>query len=58
MGIWRLKGVRGNIDKRCLTCMQEGRRREPHPAMRRYKGLEGQTVGEKVYWYTSRDRKK
>jgi hypothetical protein len=29
MGIWRLKGMRGNIDKG----MQEGRRRESHPAM-------------------------
>jgi hypothetical protein len=27
--------------------MQEGRRREPHPAMLRYKGLEGQMVGKK-----------
>jgi hypothetical protein len=35
--------------------MQE-RRREPHPAMLRYKGLEGQMVGKKVYKYISRDR--
>jgi hypothetical protein len=32
MGSWRLKGMRTNIDKG-VSCMQEGRRREPHPAM-------------------------
>jgi hypothetical protein len=51
MGIWRLKGMRGNIDK---SVWPGGR--EPHPAMRRYRGLEGQMVGKKVYKCTYRDR--
>jgi hypothetical protein len=33
MGIWRLRGIRGNIDKGGMSCMQAGRRRESHPAM-------------------------